>query len=115
MRGIWLPLPALARDSVYRVDCEPGRVAFHSQDGELGFWQDWTAGLSEMQDANLTPRTGQVLMLWRSAVERLAAETKSTFCWACRVTGFAREHQSGQFDEFSIPRVIGASRLILNA
>lgn len=67
------------------------------------------------QDANLTPRTGQFLMMRRSAAEGFAARTRSTYCWVCRIKGFHRKHRVGRYDEFSVCRVIGASNLVLPA
>jgi hypothetical protein len=112
-RGPWLPLPALAHDGVYRVHCERDRIGFRDEDGDVGFWQDWTAGMSEMQNADLTPRAGQILMLRRSLVQQFAAENGLTFCWTCRISGYQQEHGFGKHEEFSIYRVMGSSSLVL--
>jgi hypothetical protein len=113
IRGTWAPLPALACNGHYNVGCENNRVSFHDEDGEFSYWQDWTAGMSEMQDGHMTPRTGQFLMLKQSLVKRYEAENKQTFCWICKISGFHREHGRGENKEFSIYRVLGSSRLVL--
>ena len=113
LRGIWVSLPALVRDGRYGVDCQHDRIAFKDEDGEFGFWQDWTAGVSEMQDADLSPRNGQLLMLKRSVIERFAVTNGLTFCWVCRITGFQREYGTGEYGEFGVSKVIGASRIVL--
>jgi len=113
LRGIWLPLPVLAPDDSYQVNCKQDRIVFQDEQGELGYWQDWTAGVSEMQDADLTPRTGQIVMLRRSAVQQFAAANGMTFCWVCRIRGFQKEHSYEKYNEFSVYRIIGGSRLIL--
>lgn len=113
IRGVWLPLPALAQDDNYRVECMRERIVFHDKGGELGYWQDWTAGLSEMLDANLTPRNGQVLFLRRSAVDKYAADNGLTFCLVCRIRGFNRKYGVGNYKETCVYRIIGANNLII--
>lgn len=113
IRGVWLPLPALAQDGNYVVECMRDRIVFQDKEGELGYWQDWTAGLSEMLDANLTPRNGQVLFLRRSAVDKYAADNGLTFCLVCRIRGFSRKYGVGNYKETCVYRIIGANNLII--
>jgi hypothetical protein len=112
IRSMWAPLPLLSVEGKLNVTCGADRVEFWDGEEPLGIWRDWSLGLSEQQTANLTPRTGQALMLRRSAVDRFAASKGYTFCWAYRVNGFQRK-RIGQYDEFGISYVIGATNLIL--
>jgi hypothetical protein len=113
IRGLWLPLPNLAGPGGYDVECGEDGITVTANGQPLGQWRDWTAGVTETQSANLTPRTGETLILRRSAVDDFANTHGYTFCWACRVVGFQREHSFGKYDQFSICRVIGANNIVL--
>jgi len=98
MRGVWLPSPFLARKS-FEFRCTQEAVVVDEDGVEIARWTDWTHKLREMTTANLTPSTGQLLLIRRSLVEREAAKLGGVYAWICKITTYHRKHPFGEYAE----------------
>jgi hypothetical protein len=83
---------------------EDGREAAH--------WTDWTYNLQEMTNANLTPSSGQMLLVDRSVIEHQAAKLGGVFAWICRVTTFHRKYDYDAFTEVHFSLDFGTTRIV---
>lgn len=111
-RGIWLPSPALVKEQLTFGREDDWIVSRDEQNRVLGYWGDWTDGVSEKVIDELPPATGHSLLIPRSVVDQFAAATGSTFCWVCRLTGYTRQHTYEAFKSYSTWRILGATRVV---
>ena len=81
---------------------------------EVGRWIDWTHNLREMTSANLTPSTGQMLLIRRSLVESEAAKLGGVFAWICKITTYDRKDGYGPFTEGHFVLDFGTTRIVRN-
>jgi len=111
-RGVWLPSPFLCSK---RLTFQCSDEALIIRDGEeiIGKWNDWTDGLREKVSADLNPSTGQYLLLQREKVEAFASETKSVFCWICRLAGHHREYDYQPYKHFADHRLYGTTSIVI--
>jgi hypothetical protein len=73
MRGVWLPSPFLA-ERRFEFRCTKEGVIIEENGRELARWTDWTYHLREMTTGNLTPSSGQMLVIHRSVVDHESAK-----------------------------------------
>jgi hypothetical protein len=111
LRGVWLPSPFLARES-FEFRCTDKGVIIEEDGREVARWTDWTHNLREMTTANLTPSTGQMLLIHRSLIEREAAKLGGVFAWICRITGYHRKFSHSDFTEAGFTLDFGTTRIV---
>ena len=106
-RGIWLPAPFLSCNPLTFRCSDDALIA---DDGEkiIGKWTDWTKGLREKITANLSPATGQHLLVQRENIETFAEESNLVFCWVCRLTGYHRKYDYEPYEQFVEYRQFGS-------
>lgn len=112
LRGVWVPASYLARSPMI-LRCHGDSLQLIDGDSVIGEWHDWNSGLHEKADANLTPANGQCLLVDRGLVEAFAEDTKSVFCWVCRLDGFYRKSDYEPFEVFTIYEFCGASGIVI--
>jgi hypothetical protein len=111
MRGVWLPSPFLARKT-FEFRCTQEAVVVDEDGREVARWADWTHHLREMTTGNLTPSTGQRLLIHRSLIEREAAKLSGTFAWICKITTYHRKNTHSTFDEAHFGLDFGTTRIV---
>ncbi|MEX2299894.1 MAG: hypothetical protein WD733_03090 [Bryobacterales bacterium] len=109
-RSVWLPSPFLAKSFEFR--CAPDAVKVENDNTEVARWVDWTYNLREMTTANITPSTGQMLLIRRSLVEREAARLGGVFAWLCKVTTYDRKYSYQPFNKDHFALDFGTTRIV---
>ncbi len=112
-RGVWGPIDLL-NEGLLKVRCTKDAVWFLREKNPIARWSDWSCGLTETSLANLSPATGEMLLINRKIIEKSEAKQSMVFCWLCRITGYNREHKFGQFKLFHDYRIFG-ERLLVQA
>lgn len=110
-RGVWLPSPFLARKS-FEFRCTQEAVFIEEDGREVARWTDWTHNLREMTTGNLTPSSGQMLLVHRSLIEREAAKFGGVFAWICRITTSHRKYSYSAFTETHFALDFGTTRIV---
>jgi len=98
-RGIWIPAPFLSY-SPLAFRCLDEALIVDDGKKIVGKWTDWTDGLEQKITANLSPATGQHLLVRRQNIETFTEKTSSMFCWICRLTGYHRTHDYSPYEQF---------------
>jgi hypothetical protein len=110
-RGVWLPSPTLATKA-FEFRCTPEAVIV-AQDGlDVARWSDWTYKLREMITGDLTPSTGQMLLIRRSLVEHESAKLGGVFAWICKITTYHRRYSYEAFTEAHFVLDFGTTRIV---
>jgi hypothetical protein len=110
-RGVWLPLPFLA-EKAFQFRCTQDAVIVHEDGHDVARWIDWTDKLREMTTANLSPSTGQMLLIRRSVVEREAAKLGGVFAWICKITTYHRKYSYSPFTKAHFVLDFGTTRIV---
>jgi hypothetical protein len=110
-RGVWLPSPILAREA-FDFRCTQEAVVVDEDGCEVARWIDWTHKLREMTTGDLTPSTGQMLLIRRSLVQREAAKLGGVFAWICKITTYDRKHSYGAFTKTHFVLDSGTTRIV---
>jgi hypothetical protein len=113
-RAVWLPSPFLARDA-FDFRCTPEALVIEEDSRDIGRWIDWTYKLQEMTTGNLTPATGQMLLIRRSLVEKEAAKLGGVFAWICKITAYQRKHSYSAFVKTHFALAFGTTRIVRDA
>jgi hypothetical protein len=100
-RGVWLPSPFLA-ERRFEFRCTEWGVIVEEHGRELARWTDWTHHLREMTTGNLTPSSGQMLIVHRSAVDRESAKLGGVYAWLCTIISHHRDYADFKEARFSI-------------
>lgn len=110
--GVTLPMPyLLGRGASFK--CTEDGVEVLAGGRAVATWRDWSFRRRDVDVGDLTPSTGFSLEVEREFVKKLSAETRSAFCWVCRLTGYQREHSYRPHEAFWDHRIFGEQRLIL--
>ena len=110
-RGVWLPSPILARNA-FGFRCTQDAVVVEEDGCEVARWIDWTHKLREMTTADLTPSTGEMLLIRRSLVESEASKLGGVFAWICKITTYNRKHSYSAFTEVHFELDFGTTRVV---
>jgi hypothetical protein len=78
----------------------------------LARWTDWTDHLRETTTADLTPSSGQMLLIHRSVVERESAKLGGVFAWICKISSQHRKHSYTDFQEAHFALDFGTTRIV---
>lgn len=110
-RNIWLPNPFFETETL-RFYCS--NDALITQDGEdiIAKWFDWTDGLGEKISANLSPATGQYLLIRQDKIKEIEETTNSVFCWVCRLTVYNRKYDGEPYEKFTDYSQYGATGIV---
>lgn len=111
-RGIWIPAPFLAK-KVFKMICLPESLNILDDKKIVGKWQDWNWNLQEKNRANLTPSTGEYLLVNRSIIDEFADNQKCCFCWLCQITQYYRKYEHEKYIKYSHVQEYGASNIIM--
>ncbi len=111
-RDIWFPAPFLGFNSL-AFKCLDDTLIIQDGDDIVGKWNDWTFALKEKMTANLSPSSGQHLLVQRKRIERFTEETNSVFCWICRLTGYHREYDHQPYKHFTDYRQHGTTSIVI--
>jgi hypothetical protein len=95
-RGVWLPSPFLAKKA-FEFRCTQEALVVDEDGFNVARWIDWTHKLQEMTAGDLTPSTGQMLLISRSVVEREVAKLGGVYAWICKITTYHRKYDYGAF------------------
>jgi hypothetical protein len=112
-RGVWLPSPVLA-SKAFDFRCTEEAVIIEEDGRDIGRWIDWTYKLQEMTTGNLTPSTGQMLLIRRSLVEYAAAQLGGVFAWICKITSYHRKYRHNAYVETHFVTAVGITRIVRN-
>jgi hypothetical protein len=110
-RGVWLPSPFLA-EKRFEFRCTKEGVVVEENGRELARWIDWTYRLREVTTGDLTPSTGQMLVIHRSIVEREASKLGGVYAWVCRMTSHHRKYSYTDFKEANFALDFGTTRIV---
>jgi hypothetical protein len=110
-RDIWLPTPFLSVDDL-SIRCTGDAVVVESGGQHIGRWTDWAYKLGEMATANLSPSSGQALLLRRQVAEDAASRVGGRYAWICRITSYHRKHHMGEFEIKHSYTDYGTTRLV---
>jgi hypothetical protein len=111
-RGLHAPAPCLAERG-YEVVCRSDAIEFRDEAQVAARWSDWTDGLSERLKGNLSPATGQVLLIECDRLYKFAADFDATYCWLVRMHVWSREHSYEDYKQVHFDRTYGVGKLIL--
>jgi hypothetical protein len=112
LRGAWLPAAFLTEGTLRFRPAETGVRVDAEEEGEVARWNDWTHQLRETSTANLSPSTGQMLLIRRSIMERAAEKLGGVFAWICKITTYQRAYGHGPFKETHFTIEIGSTRIV---
>jgi hypothetical protein len=112
-RNTWAPSHNLFPNSSLTVCCQPDRVEYLLDNKVIGYWKDWTKGITEYTNANLSPSSGCYLMLDKEIVKNTNNIGGVTTCWVCKITCYHRKYSHEQFQSHEIFKVIGGSNIIV--
>jgi hypothetical protein len=65
-----------------------------------------------MTTADLTPSTGEMLLIRRSLVESEASKLGGVFAWICKITTYNRKHSYSAFTEVHFELDFGTTRVV---
>lgn len=111
-REIWVPSAYIDNGPLTFRCQENGITVRNDKDYMVAEWSDWTDSLQERCADNVPPATGQFLRVARKQIERFAAETGSTFCWVCRLTGYHSKSYNKEWERAVTCREFGVSRIV---
>jgi len=111
-RGVWVPAPFLA-SSAFKMGCMSESLNVFEGEDIIAKWQDWNWNLREKNSANLTPSTGEYLLVDRAMIERFTEKEKYRFCWICQLTQYYREHSHQEYKTYCYTREYGTSNIII--
>lgn len=110
-RGVWLPSPFLARKQ-FEFRCNEDAVVIDEDGRQLARWTDWTHQLRELTTADLTPSSGQMLVVHRSLIDSELAKLGGVFAWICKITAHHRKYSHSEFDEAHFVLDFGTTRIV---
>jgi hypothetical protein len=110
-RRVWLPSPILARES-FNFRCSQDSVTVYEDGYEVARWIDWAHKMRELNMGDLTPSTGQMLLIRRSLIEREAAKLGGVFAWICKITTYHRKHMYREFTETHFMLDFGTTKIV---
>lgn len=110
-RNIWLPAPFLAREML-RFYCSDDALIIQEGENTVAKWIDWADGLGEKISANLSPSTGQHMLIQRKRIQEFMEATDSVFCWICRLTVYNRKYDGSPYDKFYDYSHYGATSIV---
>ncbi len=111
-RGVWVPAPFLA-SSVFKMECMSKSLNVFEGEDIIAKWQDWNWNLREKNRANLTPSTGEYLLIDRAMIGRFIENEKYRFCWICQLTQYYREHSHQEYKTYCYTQEYGTSNIII--
>ncbi|MEN6384485.1 MAG: hypothetical protein ABFD79_04740, partial [Phycisphaerales bacterium] len=111
-REIWIPTPFLTKIG-FEIKCESDALNILENKKIIGKWQDWHWNLHEKVNANLTPSTGEHLLIDRSIIDEFTEREKCRFCWICQIIQYHREHSHEEYKTYSHTKDYGTSNIIL--
>lgn len=80
-------------DSPMSFDCFPDGIHF-TEDGELmAKWSDWTDGITEERESNLSLRTGNILEISEDKLISLQNLHSLNYGWACKLTEYKKNNR----------------------
>jgi hypothetical protein len=106
-RGVWAPA-ACAGHGSYRFGCSEQALEFLADGETIARWEDWTGAVREQLHNELSPHSGQYLLIRRDVVDDFARASSSTFCWVCRIRGYHRQYDDQDYEGFSLCQTFGA-------
>lgn len=110
-RGMWGPVDILNQGSL-AIACRTKSIHFTQKRKAVARWNDWTEGLSEKITANLSPATGERLLIKRELIRQAERKEKKVFMWVCELTGYSRDDRFGAFKVFRDYRTYGERRVV---
>jgi len=111
-RGIWVLSPFLT-NSFFQIKCRQDSLEILDGDEVVGKWLDWKWNFREKLTANLTPSSGEYLLIKRAKVEQFEESEKCKFCWICKLTMYYREHSYQEYKTHSWIKEYGSSSIIV--
>jgi hypothetical protein len=111
-RPVWLPFNYFGVEPAGFLP-EVEAVVVRRGNGIVGRWHDWTDGLEETLDHELTPPSGSYLLLRLSELDELASRTGMVPAWALRITCFHRKDYHEPFKTHRLHQILGARTIIL--
>ncbi len=111
-RGVWIPAPFLV-STAFKMECMSESLNVFESEDIIAKWQDWNWNLREKNRANLTPSTGEYLLVDRAMIERFTENEKYRFCWICQLTQYYREHSHQEYKTYCYTQEYGTSNIII--
>ena len=72
----------------------------------------WTHQLRELTTADLTPSSGQMLVVHRSLIDRESVKLGGVFAWICKITTHHRKYSHSEFAETHFVLDFGTTRIV---
>lgn len=108
-RGIWIPAPFIGRkDLTFR--CSNRELTVEDGESRIGKWRDWTDGLEEKSTANLSPATGQYLLVSRKRLEEITNSFKSHYCWLSCLRTYHRKHDYEPYEQSTSHKMLESKK-----
>lgn len=109
-RGIWIPAPFVGRKDL-TFCCSKKGLIIEDGEGIIGKWRDWTDGLEEKLTANLSPATGQYLLVNRKRLEEVMNRTNSHYCWLCCLRTYHRQHDYEPYQQSTSHKIYESKKI----
>ena len=112
-RKIHVPYLKIISQEVLLPRLEENQLVYYTASNKaIGYFYDWTNGLSERTDSNLTPDCGNILFIAKDALSEMFKQRYS-YCLVYKLTSFTRKHEYGDFDLNSFWGYKGCSPIII--